>query len=212
LYRHDRDAQVSETAPGRTSFRALPCLIKLSSRFVALPSLPRRARALINNRSWCPPTYLDLHTALLNNTSQNTMDPLSLTVSIATLISMAGSVLSKCYTYGYAVAGASEEKKNLLNEITNLCGILAGLKSLLEAGGMSYSHVITMSETLRQCETTLKGLGVLLEKSMSGANSGAGKTFKRMMWPLKSKDIVPILARLERQKAAFTNIMAQDSV
>lgn len=140
------------------------------------------------------------------------MDPLSLTVSIATLISMAGSILSKCYTYGYAVAGASEEKKDLLEEIKNLCGILAGLNSLLGSGGVSSFHVTTMAETIRQCETTLQGLEVLLEKSMGGEKIGAGKTFTRMMWPLKSNAIVPVLARLERQKAAFTNIMAQDSM
>lgn len=138
------------------------------------------------------------------------MDPFSLTLSVATVISMTGSVLSTCYTYGCAVAGASEEQNNLLGELTNLCGVLAGLKAMLEAGGMSKPHMSTMSETLEQCLATLKGLEVLLEKSMA-SNSGAGKALKRMMWPLKSKDIVPILAKLERQKSTFTNIMVQDS-
>jgi hypothetical protein len=81
-------------------------------------------------------------------------DPLPVAASVAGLVSLAGAVLSKCYTFTCGVANAPNEAKRLADEVTNLAGILAAVQGIT-----SYSeHDVDtkdITNALRSRETTL---------------------------------------------------------
>jgi hypothetical protein len=132
-------------------------------------------------------------------------------LSTSSVASLSGIVLTKCYNYGCAVADAPVEVKNLVEEVTSLTGILVALQAD-EDGVLSRrdpekklgkNRMDALGGPLEQCRRTLQEIHDVLDKAKMDSNRRLGRTLKRLAWPLKQKDTVALIERLERQKATF---------
>ena len=150
------------------------------------------------------------------------MDPLSLATGIAGLIQISGLVISCCYDYGCAVSSAPTEQRQLLTEINTLSGLLIGLQFRVNADSSNTSDstygMAGIGDTVMECQVILKevadrlegvSVGVEVGESVGeGERMGARRKFrmgiKRAVWPLKKKETIELVDRLERQKATLT--------
>jgi hypothetical protein len=57
-------------------------------------------------------------------------DPFPVAAFVAGLVSLAGAVLGKCYTFTCGVANAPNEVKRLADEISNLTRVLATVQGI----------------------------------------------------------------------------------
>jgi Cdc6-like AAA superfamily ATPase len=155
-------------------------------------------------------------------------DPLSIVSGIAGVVALAGSVVSKCYTYGVAVKGGPAEIQRLLDELISLTGILNAVKSLTEASEAQkqgaiwahddlasdlpppYSHKAPIDQ-LERLVSPLNGAQALLEKIEASLRKAEIKSehrvervFQRLLWPLKKQETQDLIAQLERFKTSFT--------
>ena len=158
------------------------------------------------------------------------MDPLSLAASIAGLVQIAGLVISCCYDYGCAVSSAPTYQRQLLTEVTTLSGLLIGLQSRVNADSSDTSDstygMAGMGDTVRECQAILRevanrldGVSVGVEVGDSvgeGERMGTRRKFrigfKRALWPLKQKETMELVERLERQKATLTMALSTDTM
>jgi NACHT domain len=128
-------------------------------------------------------------------------DPLSVASGVAGLITLAGSVISKCYTYGCAVSGAPKEMKSLVDEVTNLSGLLVGLQGLVKADRLPAGQKETVTRTVDDCKATLGEILDTLDQVKPASTEGKlGKTVKRLLWPLKREQTLALVHRLDRQR------------
>jgi len=150
------------------------------------------------------------------------MDPLSLAAGIAGLVQISGLVISCCYDYGCAVSSAPTEQRQLLTEITTLSGLLIGLQFRANADSSNTSDstyvMAGMGDTVRECQVMLKEVADRLEGVSvgEGERMGTRRKFrmgvKRTVWPLKQKETMELVNRLERQKATLTMALSTDAM
>ena len=138
-------------------------------------------------------------------------DPLSVVSGVAGLLTLAGSVISQCYAYGCAVSGAPKEMKSLVDEVTNLSGLLVGLQGLLNTERLPISQRGTMTRTVDDCEATLREiLDTLHQVKPTAAKGKLGKTVKRLLWPLQRDQALALVHRLERQRNTLAFALSTD--
>ena len=156
------------------------------------------------------------------------MDPLSLTASIAGLVQISGFVISRCYDYGCAVSTAPTEQRELLAEITTLSGLLLGLQSRVNSTSSDISdrtsRIAGMHDVVRECQVILRGIadeldirnvGEDVQEKQGGRESikrKLGIGLNRALWPLKRKETMELVAKLERQKATLTMALSTDTL
>lgn len=139
-------------------------------------------------------------------------DPLAIAAGVAGLLALAGDVLGKCYTYGCAVASAPKEMRKLVEEMTTLSGILVGLQGLVSADNLAVSQKIALSQSIRDCHLTLREvLDTLDTVKPESKRQKIGSTINRLLWPLKQKETLALLGRLERNKSALTFALTTDT-
>jgi hypothetical protein len=135
------------------------------------------------------------------------MDPLSITASVAGILALAGTIISKGYACISRVKKNESEVKEVLNEVAGFSGILVGLTARYskneDPGSTSLewlakNHETMWQDSIKDCEKTLKEIGVLLE-SLSTANAiqliVKGDT--------KANKVEKLLSKLERFKSFF---------
>lgn len=158
------------------------------------------------------------------------MDPLSLAASITGLVQIAGIVISRCYDYGCAVSSAPTDQRQLLTEVTTLSGLLIGLQSRVNADSLDTSSstygMVGMGDTVRECQVILREVANRLDGASVGVEvvDGVGEGermgtmrklrigLKRALWPLKQKETLELVERLERQKATLTMALSTDTM
>jgi hypothetical protein len=123
------------------------------------------------------------------------------------VITLAGSIITKCYNYGCSVADAPVEAKRLAAEITNLSGLLVGLQGLAKQHE-DYLHSLNVPKILLECSADLKAVDSQLEGLV--AVTGQTKTQRiaqRLGWPLKRGDTLKMLEYIERQKSTLSILL-----
>jgi hypothetical protein len=139
-------------------------------------------------------------------------DPISAASGIAGLITLAGATISKCYTYGCAVSGAPKEMKSLVDETTNLSGLLIGLQGLITAERVPVSQQTNLMKSIEDCQFTLREiLDALEETRQDSTRQKLGKTVKRLLWPLKREQTLALVQRLERQRNNLALALSTDT-
>jgi hypothetical protein len=123
------------------------------------------------------------------------------------VITLASSIINKCYKYGCSVSDAPDEAKRLAAEITNLSGLLVGLQGL--AGQHEgYLRILDAPKILLECSADLKAVDSQLEGLVSVA--GQTKTQRivhRLKWPLKRGDTLKLIEAVERQKSTLSILL-----
>jgi hypothetical protein len=150
------------------------------------------------------------------------MDGLSLTSSIAGLISLATEVVCFGYTYCSALREYEQEVLAITNEISQLSGILHALQLginepeteevQLRSCSLPMQHAGTIikdrlqiipRDQLIACEQTLVEITQVLAKLSPQAEKKWKNLAQRMQWPLKRGSLKELIGRLERHKTTF---------
>ena len=135
------------------------------------------------------------------------MDPLSITASVAGILALTGTIISKGYACILRVKKNKSDVQAVLNEVAGFSGILVGLNARYlktedsnstSLEWLSKCHETMWQDTIKDCEKTLKEIEAILE-SLSTANviqlvvKGESKANK----------LEKLLSKLERFKSFF---------
>lgn len=137
------------------------------------------------------------------------MDPLSISASIAALLSLTSTVVQ----YLGAVKGASKESRKVLIEVSSVSGLLYQLKDLAEREreGETLSRTVRLlgapKGPLEQLQTALNELSSKLTPV-----AGWEKTRRALVWPFHMEEIKAILDKIERQKSLLGLALQQDDM
>ncbi len=137
------------------------------------------------------------------------MDPLSVAVSIGTLLQLTTNII----TYLGEVHSATEDRRQLLAEISSIAGSLYVLKDSAEQAKSDdqVSNVLTTlavpSGPLEQLTATLEHLAAKLMPT-----DGFGRKIgKALVWPFQKAETKDILLKIERQKSLLILALQNDT-
>lgn len=127
-------------------------------------------------------------------------DPLSITASIAGLVTLADLVFCRTFAYVKAVKGAPKEIARLSSETGALYGILTRLHllSLQLEGNEDISENATRVHFVHDCAQTLRRMSSKLAKY--GSTPPSHHTFQsrnaRMRWPFSASEVEDLIAEV----------------
>ncbi|KAF7536294.1 hypothetical protein G7054_g4673 [Neopestalotiopsis clavispora] len=154
---------------------------------------------------------------------QSKMDPLSMSASIAGLVSLADVVFRTGAKYVRAVRESKKEVEELLQEVKSLSLLLHSLSLTafdleIEAADSKNDDERLSSNLkphhLHDCQQLLRRL----EQSLATAQKDFGSSFgvvrlqRRMKWPFSSEETKSILEGLQRHKQTINVALASDSM
>jgi hypothetical protein len=123
------------------------------------------------------------------------MDPLSITASVAALLSLTGQIVS----YAKLVKDAPKERATILREASSLNGLLATLESIITEAEQTQwlramADLATPGGPLSQCKLALQALLKLTP------SHGIHKAVQRITWKFSKEEVVELLSQMERVK------------
>jgi len=148
------------------------------------------------------------------------MDPLSISASIAGLVQITDMIASKSYKYIKEARGASKEVKKLLEEITDLFGILDGLR-LVAARYEDEAFESTMqSQHIHACHILLETIKGRLDKAdpsqmdekKSVLRQKTSTLGRSLVWPFTSTETKGLIVEVANHKATLSLALAADGM
>lgn len=143
------------------------------------------------------------------------MDPLSLTVSIITVVTLAGQLVSLGNSYASSVSGYPQEIKDLVSELSALSKILIALKEVIDPATATPDTPIILSGILvgplDECANQLKEMIEFLTKHQTSKNK-MRRMIKRLMWPLQEAETRAWISKIEGHKSTFTLALSTDKM
>lgn len=141
------------------------------------------------------------------------MDGLSVAASIIAVVQVSWQVLGLCQTYYMEVKEARGDIKCLRNEMTSLGDVLTNLADLTE--GPESAILPTLRQLNRHDGPVQKchqDLIELVAKLEAGQKRDHMKKFglRALKWPFSKKDVVRLLAIIEKHKATFNLALTVD--
>ena len=134
-------------------------------------------------------------------------DPLSISASIAGLVTLADVVFGRVYKYGKSVKSASKDMAALSTEIGALYGILSNLRLLTEQlDSDAYESSTTKMHHVHACYVTLEKIKEVLARGDDGPSTqGRNRhTLKqKVFWPLKTSEVKGLIAEVEKHKSTL---------
>jgi hypothetical protein len=137
------------------------------------------------------------------------MDPLSITVSVLTLLQLTEKVIK----YARQTKDAPKERTRVLQEASGLVGLLITLKSLVDDCDpqdpwlRATSRLATSNGPLEQYKSALEEL---IGKIMPG--DGFRKIGQALVWKFTKEDISDLLSQIERVKGLIDIALGMDDV
>ena len=132
-------------------------------------------------------------------------DPLSVSASIAGLVTLADIVFRRTYKYVKAVKKAPKEISALSDEINSLYGVLRRLQLVSRELEDETFDTSTRIHHVQSCFETLENVESILDKDdTSSLHDQRLETFKRKLrWPFTSSEVKHLIAEIERHKATL---------
>ncbi|KAK2802447.1 hypothetical protein FQN51_004510 [Onygenales sp. PD_10] len=137
------------------------------------------------------------------------MEALSAVGTISQLVWLSGEIIALCYTYGFAVAHAPKELRELVDEITSLSGIFVTIQGLVNADRFAASQKEALATSIAQCQGTLREVMDILKSVQPEPNKLGLK--KRLLWPLKQTETGDILEKLNRHRSSLNLLLALEA-
>lgn len=142
------------------------------------------------------------------------MDPLSITSSIAGLMTLADIVFRRTYQYVRAVEDAKKDVQNLANEIRALAGILHNLSLTASAlEDEEFDQNLRMHH-VNACRHTLMQIDKRLSKTQ-GDFTGHSKLAvikRKLKWPFSAAETKELLQETTRHKDTISLALSADSM
>ncbi|RPB14018.1 hypothetical protein P167DRAFT_572939 [Morchella conica CCBAS932] len=111
---------------------------------------------------------------------------------IVALIQLAGKLTSISYSYACGVKRASKDLGDLIDELGSLSKVLLSLRSHLER--VKTTSSVSALQGLNDSDGPLKGM------------------VDSIKWPLKEKDTLQLISRIERHKSLIVFALAADQM
>lgn len=149
------------------------------------------------------------------------MDPLSISASVAGLVTLAGTIFSLAAKYIKEVKDAPQEAKDLLNEVKQFSVLLhhlslvareleittkAGEEALQDSPNLQWHHIYDCQTILNRVET---GLGRATEGLKSSSTFTKVRT--RLKWPFSSNDTREMIETIQRHKQTINIALSASS-
>ena len=165
-------------------------------------------------------------------------DPLSIASGITAVLTVAVQLVSVCYQYSSTVKGATADIQKMLHELTSLMGVLTSIKAIIdpecqepwaddenklvknsEIGerlthhcSLTRSQIDLLKMPLDDCKQALDEVKVKLIGASTSSKLKLSRTSQLLMWPLKQKETLALLRRLERHKATFLSALTAQNL
>ncbi|KAK8243431.1 hypothetical protein HDK90DRAFT_409640 [Phyllosticta capitalensis] len=141
-------------------------------------------------------------------------DPLSISASIAGLLSLADIVFSRVFRYAKAVQGSDSEIAQLAERTQSLSGVLHSLLLLameLDTEGPAHEfrfrHLISCGNTLRKIKQKLES-----KTPTSSTHNPAASVKNKLLWPFSSSETKKLVAELSEHQTAISQATTADSL
>lgn len=139
------------------------------------------------------------------------MDPLSVTASIAGVLSLTDIVIRRLFQYVQSVREAKQEISALLRETSNLGGVLRSLEILARQFETAQLQTEFQTHHINACYSTLNRLEKLLSNHSPSKAQNALKSLKlKLHWPLSKSEAEQFLEELERHKSTLSLALDAD--
>lgn len=145
------------------------------------------------------------------------MDPFSLSVSIVTVLALAGKLVTLGGAYTSSVSGCPKEINDLLIELSALSQILIALKDVTDPvtnTATSTTPIIwarILAGPIDECTNQLTEMFAFLDKYQNSKNK-MKKIVQRLMWPLKEAETREWINKIEGHKSTFTLALSTDGM
>jgi hypothetical protein len=148
------------------------------------------------------------------------MDPLSISASIAGLVTITDVIAGKSYKYIKEARGASKEVKKLLEEITDLFGILNSLRLVASRYEEEEFNSTMQSQHIHSCHMLLETIKGRLDKAdpsqvdeKKSAIRQKSSTLRRsLVWPFTSTETKSLIAEIASHKSTMSLAPASDGM
>ena len=132
-------------------------------------------------------------------------DPLSISASIAGLVTLADIVFRRTYNYVKAVKKAPTEISALSTEIGALYGVLSSLHLVSRQLEHEQADSTTRIHHIHSCYQTLEHLKSILNRDDNSSlrDERLEKLQRRLKWPFKSSEVKELIAEIERHKTTL---------
>lgn len=139
-------------------------------------------------------------------------DPLSVSASIASLITITESVFNRAFKYAKAVKGAPDVVRNLASSIGALSGILHNLFPVArQLEGETFDTSIQISH-ISSCRRTMDRMQEILEKYDPSSNGGQMEKIKRLKWPFSASEAKTLTTEMEQHKSTLSLALSVDGL
>ncbi|KAI5841032.1 hypothetical protein DFP73DRAFT_132950 [Morchella snyderi] len=137
---------------------------------------------------------------------------IGLVSGIIALIQLAGKLTSISYSYACGVKRASKDLGDLIDELGSLSKVLLSLRSHLER--VKTTSSISALRGLNDTDGPLKVCGRELEELISQVEprNGWKGVVDSIKWPLKEKDTLQLISRIERHKSLIMFALTADQM
>ena len=141
------------------------------------------------------------------------MDPLTISASVAGLVTLTELIVSRGYEFLKGVKNAKAEIKKLLVEITALFGVLQSLRLVaLRFEGQHFSTTLQL-EYLQSCQKLVDQIDVHLKAALPEDSDGRWRAAgKSLRWPLSDKETKALIADVGRHKATLSLALNVDGL
>lgn len=139
-------------------------------------------------------------------------DPLSVSASIAGLITVAESVFGLAFKYIKAVNGAPKEVGVLASSIGTLSGILHNLLLVThQIEGETFDTTIQINH-IASCHQTIAKVKKILDKFESSSDTGQMERMKKMIWPFCAAEAKSLTREIEQHTSTLSVALSVDSM
>ena len=139
-------------------------------------------------------------------------DPLSISASIAGLVTFTDAVFRRTFNYVKAVKGAPNELSALITAIGALSGILHNLSLIAcQLEGEPFDSTIQANH-IHSCLQTVDKIRSILDKFDSSTEGHSMKTMKRLKWPFSGTEIKDLCTEIEGHKTTLSLALTTDGL
>ena len=139
-------------------------------------------------------------------------DPLSVSASIAGLVTITDAVLSRTFRYVKAVKGAPNELSALASAMGALSGILHNLSLVaFQLEGEPFDTTIQANH-IHSCLQTLDKVKKILDKLDSSTGGHSMKPIQRLSWPFSVSEAKDLCIEVEGHKTTLSLALTADGL
>ena len=139
-------------------------------------------------------------------------DPLSISASIAGLVTFTDAVFRRTFDYVKAVKGAPNELSALITAMGALSGILHNLSLIAsQLEGEPFNSTIHANH-IHSCLQTVDKVKRILDRFESSSEPHAMKTMKRLKWPFSGTEVKDLCKEIEGHKTTLSLALTADGL